>query len=59
MAMTALIGMTSLVWGGIGAFFLHVRRRSRLLEPSTLAVDEFGDIRDTKDGSENDEQYRL
>lgn len=44
MAMLALIGMTSVVWGGIGAFFLHVRRRSRLLEPGNMTVDEFGAI---------------
>ncbi len=58
MAMTALIGMTSLVWGGIGAFFLHVRRRSRLLEPGTLTVTEYGDIRDTRDENADDEPLR-
>lgn len=57
MAMTALIGMTGLVWGGIGAFFLHVRRRSRLLEPGRLMVTESGDIRDTDDESNGDELY--
>lgn len=45
LAMLALIGMTSVIWGGIGAFFLHVHRRSRLLEPGETVVDEFGDIR--------------
>lgn len=44
MAMLALIGTTGVVWGGIGAFFLHVRRRSRMLEPGDLIVDEYGDI---------------
>lgn len=44
MAMLALIGMTSIVGGGIGAFFLHVRRRSRMLEPGDLIVTETGAI---------------
>ncbi len=44
MAMLALIGMTSVVWGGIGAFFLHVRHRTRMLEPGDLMVNEYGDI---------------
>lgn len=57
MAMTALIGMTSLVGGGIGAFFLHVRRRSRLLEPGKLIVTEYGDIRETEDGTADSGPY--
>ncbi len=55
MAMTALIGMTSLVWGGIGAFFFHVRRRSRLLEPGELIVTQRGDLREMKDRGADDE----
>lgn len=57
MAMAALIGMTSIVWGGIGAFFLHVRRRSRLLQPSDWVVNEYGDIREAEDDSEEDDLY--
>lgn len=57
MAMTALIGMTSIVGGGIGAFFMHVRRRSRLLEPGDLLVTEDGEIRKMEKGSDGDELY--
>lgn len=57
MAMTALIGMTGVVLGGISAFFLHVRRRTRLLEPGQLIVTENGDIREGEDGRKNDEPY--
>lgn len=49
MAMLALIGMTSIVWGGIGAFFLHVRRRSHMLEPGDLIVTEKGEIQRKED----------
>lgn len=59
MAMTALIGMTSLVWGGIGAFFLHVRRRARLLEPGKLMVNEYGDIHDAESDSADDDLDRY
>lgn len=44
MAMLALIGMTSLVWGGIGAFFLNARRRTQMLEPGDFMVTENGEI---------------
>jgi hypothetical protein len=50
MAMLALIGMTSVVWGGIGAFFLHVRRRGHMLEPGDLIVTENGEIRRKEEG---------
>ena len=49
MAMLALIGMTSLVWGGIGAFVLNVRRRTQMLEPGDLIVTESGDIQSKDD----------
>lgn len=50
MAMLALIGMTSVVWGGIGAFFLHARRRGHMLEPGDLIVTENGEIRRKEEG---------
>ena len=53
LAMMALIGMTSIVWGGIGAFFLHVRRRTRLLEPGQMIVTERGDLRHSNDRRED------
>lgn len=57
LAMMALIGMTSIVWGGIGAFFLHVARRARLLEPGEMIVTERGDLRNSKDRNEDDELF--
>lgn len=57
LAMMALIGMTSIVWGGIGAFFLHVRRRTRLLEPGDLIVTDRGDLRESNDRSEDEELF--
>jgi hypothetical protein len=44
MAMLALLGMTGLVWGGIGMFFINMRKRARLLEPGDLIVTEDGEI---------------
>jgi len=52
MAMLALIGMTSVVWGGIGAFFLHVRRRGQMLEPGDLFVTENGEIQRKQEDDE-------
>lgn len=49
LAMLLLVGMTGVVWGGIGAFFLHLRRRARMLEPGELVVTEEGEIRSQKD----------
>lgn len=45
-AMLLLVGATGFVWSGIGAFFLHLRRRARMLEPGDLVVTEVGDIRE-------------
>lgn len=50
MAMLLLIGMTGLVGGGIGAFFYNMKRRSRLLEPGDLVVNERGEIHTSQDG---------
>lgn len=53
MAMLLLIGMTGIVGGGIGAFFYNMKRRSRLLEPGELMVDEQGEIRTSHDGDDS------
>ena len=52
LAMLLLVGMTGVVWGGIGAFFLHLRRRARMLEPGEMVVTETGEI--SQGGSEMD-----
>lgn len=44
LAMLALIVMMGVIWTGFGAFFVHMRKRARLLEPGDLLVDEFGHI---------------
>ena len=45
MAMLAMLAMIGVIWGGFGAFFIHMRKRARLLEPGDLIVTEYGDIR--------------
>lgn len=52
MAMLALIGMTGVVGGGIGAFFYNIKRRSDLLEPGGLEVTESGAIHSRDDADE-------
>lgn len=42
MAMMALVVLTSVIWGGIGAFAYNLRRRARMLEPGALSVGEGG-----------------
>ena len=44
LAMLALVVMTGIIWGGIGAFFMNMRHRARRLEPGDLVVTEDGDI---------------
>jgi hypothetical protein len=44
LAMLLLVGMTGVVWGGIGAFFYNLRKRARLLEPGNMVVNENGEI---------------
>lgn len=46
MAMLALIGMTGIVGGGIGAFFYNMKRRTEMLQPGDLEVTELGNIQD-------------
>lgn len=52
MAMLALIGMTGVVGGGIGAFFYNIKRRSDLLAPGGLEVTESGAIHSRRDADE-------
>ncbi len=45
MSMLALFGMVTFVWGGIGMFFINMRRRARMLEPGDFVVTPYGDLR--------------
>ena len=45
MAMLLLIGVTGFVGGGVGAFFLRMRRRARLLARGEAIMTEEGDLR--------------
>ena len=49
LAMMGLLAVTGVVGAGIGAFFINMRRRSRLLEPGTFAVDEYGSLTSAED----------
>ncbi len=43
-SMACLLFMIGFVGTGIGAFFLNMRHRSRMLEPGAVAVNERGDL---------------
>ncbi len=45
MSMLALFGMVTFVWGGIGMFFINMRRRAKMLEPGDFVVTPYGDLR--------------
>ncbi len=45
MAMLLLIGVTGVVGGGVGAFFLRMRRRARLLARGEAVMTEEGALR--------------
>lgn len=45
LAMLSMIVMMGVIWTGFGAFFVHMRKRARALEPGDLMVNEYGDIR--------------
>ena len=49
MSMLALFGMVTFVWGGIGMFFVNMRRRARMLEPGDFVVTPYGDLRPSPD----------
>lgn len=44
LAMLSLLVMTGVVWGGIGMFFINMRRRAKRLEPGTFTVNERGEL---------------
>lgn len=46
LAMASLLAVTGFIWGGIGMFFLNMRRRAKRLEPGHLIVNEYGEIRE-------------
>ncbi len=48
MAMLMLIGVTGFVGGGVGAFFLRMRRRARLLARGEAVMTEEGELRPVK-----------
>ncbi len=45
LSMLALFGMVTFVWGGIGMFFVNMRRRAKMLEPGDFIVTPYGDLR--------------
>ncbi len=50
MAMLLLIGVTGFVGGGVGAFFLRMRRRARLLARGEVVMTEEGELRPAQEG---------
>lgn len=54
-AMLGLLLMLGVVWGGIGAFAVRVRRRSRLLEPGDWTVNDDGEV-ETRDEADPTDQ---
>ena len=44
MAMLGLLAVLGVVWGGIGAFFMRMHRRTQMLEPGDWVVTEQGEI---------------
>lgn len=49
MSMAALLAMVGVVWGGIGMFFVNMRRRIKMFEPGDYEVTSLGDIRSIPD----------
>jgi len=52
MAMLGLLVVLGVVWGGIGAFFINMRRRANMLEPGEWIVTEQGHIESQDDVNE-------
>ncbi len=48
MAMLLLVGVTGFVGGGVGAFFLRMRRRARLLARGEAVMTDEGELRPVK-----------
>ena len=47
MSMASLLAMIGFVGGGIGMFFVNMRKRAKMLEPGDLVVNQYGDLRPT------------
>lgn len=47
MSMASLLAMIGFVGGGIGMFFVNMRKRAKMLEPGVLVVNEYGDLSPT------------
>ena len=52
MSMASLLAMVGFVGGGIGLFFMNMRKRAKMLEPGDLVVNQYGDLRPTPPESE-------
>ena len=44
MSMASLLAMVGFVGGGIGMFFVNMRKRAKMLEPGDLVVNQYGDL---------------
>ena len=45
MSMASLLAMVGFVGGGIGMFFMNMRKRAKQLEPGEFVVNQYGDLR--------------
>ncbi len=45
LSMASLLAIVGFVCTGISMFFVRVHRRSKMLEPGDLAVNQYGDLR--------------
>ena len=52
MSMASLLAMVGFVGGGIGMFFMNMRKRAKMLEPGDFIVNQYGDLRPTPPESE-------
>ena len=52
LSMASLLAMIGFVGGGIGMFFMNMRKRTRMLEPGEFVVNQYGDLRPTPPESE-------
>ena len=52
MSMASLLAMIGFVGGGIGMFFMNMRKRAKMLEPGDLVINQYGDLHPTPPESE-------
>ena len=45
MSMASLLAMVAFVGGGIGMFFVNMRKRAKMLEPGDFVVNQYGNLR--------------